>query len=177
MPTKFCGNALARNWPSSRRSARCRNSTAKTGPFAAPCRFGKLLAETGVAESDLRAVLDLFRAPNCSFLVPPPTVAPTLAPDDRVDIGHEALLRRWTKLSGDALAQESAPAKAVIGWLAEEQADGQRYRTLASLLDEEKASLTEPQKTKRWWDSRPRTAAWADRYGGRFRGCQNPYRR
>jgi hypothetical protein len=77
------------------------------------------------------------------------------------------------KLSGDAFAQESAPAKAAIGWLAEEQADGQRYRTLASLLDEEKARLTEPEKTKRWWDSRPRTAAWADRYGGRFEAVKN----
>src|SRR5208337_693075 len=39
-------------------------------------RFDKLLAETGISESDLRAVLDQFRAPNCSFLVPPPSVAP-----------------------------------------------------------------------------------------------------
>src|SRR5271156_6585159 len=33
-------------------------------------RFDKLLAETGVRESDLRAVLDRFRAPSCSFLLP-----------------------------------------------------------------------------------------------------------
>jgi hypothetical protein len=60
-------------------------------------RFDKLLAETGVSEGDLRAVLDRFRTPTCSFLVPPPSVAPTLALDERVDIGHETLLRRWKK--------------------------------------------------------------------------------
>ena len=32
--------------------------------------FDKLLAETGVSESDLRGALDRFRAPNCSFLMP-----------------------------------------------------------------------------------------------------------
>ena len=42
-------------------------------------RFDKLLAETGVSESDLRAGLDRFRAPNCSFLLPSLSVSPTLA--------------------------------------------------------------------------------------------------
>jgi hypothetical protein len=57
-------------------------------------RFDKLLAETGVSESDLRAGLDRFRAPNCSFLLPSLSVASSLAADDRIDIGHETRLRR-----------------------------------------------------------------------------------
>jgi energy-coupling factor transporter ATP-binding protein EcfA2 len=135
-------------------------------------RFDKLLAETGVSESDLRAGLDRFRAPNCSFLLPSLSVASALAADDRIDIGHETLLRRWKKLAGETKVAEAKTGRPVVGWLAEEQLDGQRYRTLVSLLDGvvggEKASLTDPQRTKRWWDSLPRTAAWAERHGGRF---------
>src|SRR5271163_948722 len=45
-------------------------------------RFDKLLAETGVKESDLRAALDRFRAPTCSFLLPSLAASPTLAGDE-----------------------------------------------------------------------------------------------
>ncbi len=58
------------------------------------------------------------------------------------------------------------------GWLTEEQIDGQRYHTLVSLLDGaaggERATLDDPERTKEWWERLPRTAAWADRYGGQF---------
>jgi tetratricopeptide (TPR) repeat protein len=135
-------------------------------------RFDKLLAETGVDEADLRAVLDRFRAPSCSFLAPPPSVAPTLAADDRVDIGHEALLRRWKTIAGKTEPVDPKTGKPPPGWLAEEQSDGLRYHTLVSLLDGEtggeRATLDEPERTKAWWESLPRTAAWAQRYGGRF---------
>jgi tetratricopeptide (TPR) repeat protein len=139
-------------------------------------RFDKLLAETGVAESDLRAVLDRFRAPSCSFLLPSLSVSPTLATDERIDIGHEALLRRWKKISGKAEPVDPKTGKPAPGWLGEEQIDGQRYHTLVSLLDGEtggeRATLTDPESTKAWWESLPRTAAWADRYGGRFDAVQ-----
>ncbi|MBV8104433.1 MAG: hypothetical protein JO223_07395 [Hyphomicrobiales bacterium] len=135
-------------------------------------RFDQLLAETGAGEQDLRDVLDEFRAPTCSFLVPPPSTSPSLAADDRVDIGHEALLRRWKAIAGDCPSTTGRSGRAARGWLALEQADGQRYRTLVSLLGDEaggeKATLTDPEDTKRWWDSLPRTPAWAERYGGKF---------
>jgi hypothetical protein len=127
-----------------------------------PLRFDRLVAESGVPEDDIRAVVDRFRAPDCSFLVPPLSapVQLVIQPEDRVDIGHESLLRRWKRLAGSSRGE--------VGWLALEQADGQHYRTLFSLLDGERAILTDPERTKSWWDSLPRTAAWADRYGGRF---------
>jgi tetratricopeptide (TPR) repeat protein len=135
-------------------------------------RFDKLLGETGVAESDLRAVLDRFRAPSCSFLLPSLSASPTLATDERVDIGHEALLRRWRKIAGKAEPVDPKTGKPPPGWLDEEQSDGQRYHTLVSLLEGEtggeRATLTDPERTKAWWERLPRTAAWADRYGGRF---------
>ena len=135
-------------------------------------RFDKLLAETGVSESDLRAGLDRFRAPNCSFLLPSLSVSPTLAADERIDIGHEALLRRWKTIAGKTEPVDPKTGRPPPGWLAEEQIDGQRYHTLVSLLDGaaggERATLDDPERTKEWWGRLPRTAAWADRYGGKF---------
>ena len=135
-------------------------------------RFDKLLAETGVSEVDLRAGLDRFRAPNCSFLLPSLSVSPTLAADERIDIGHEALLRRWKKIAGKTEPIDPKTGRPPPGWLAEEQIDGQRYHTLVSLLDGaaggERATLDDPGRTKDWWERLPRTAAWADRYGGKF---------
>ena len=134
-------------------------------------RFDKLLAETGVPEADLRAVLDRFRASNCSFLLPSLSSSPRLAAEDRVDIGHEALLRRWKAIAGTSQTVEAKTDRAAPGWIDEEQIDGQRYRTLVSLLDGdpgEQVTLNDPERTKAWWDSMRRTAAWADRYGGRF---------
>jgi tetratricopeptide (TPR) repeat protein/energy-coupling factor transporter ATP-binding protein EcfA2 len=135
-------------------------------------RFDKLLAETGASESDLRAGLDQFRAPNCSFLLPSLSASPTLAADERIDIGHEALLRRWKKIAGKPDLVDPRTGRPPPGWLAEEQIDGQRYHTLVSLLDGtaggERATLDDPERTKDWWEDLPRTAAWADRYGGKF---------
>jgi tetratricopeptide (TPR) repeat protein/energy-coupling factor transporter ATP-binding protein EcfA2 len=135
-------------------------------------RFDKLVVETGVSEADLRAGLDRFRAPNCSFLLPSLSVSPMLGPDERIDIGHEALLRRWKQIAGKPDAVDPTTGRPPPGWLAEEQIDGQRYHTLVSLLDGaaggERATLDDPRRTKDWWDLLPRTSAWADRYGGRF---------
>jgi tetratricopeptide (TPR) repeat protein len=135
-------------------------------------RFDKLLAETGVSESSLRAGLDRFRASNCSFLIPSLSVSPTLAADERIDIGHEALLRRWKTIAGKTEAIDPKTGRPPPGWLSEEQIDGQRYHTLVSLLDGaaggERATLDDPERTKDWWTRLPRTAAWADRYGGKF---------
>ncbi len=135
-------------------------------------RFDQLMAETGVSESDLRAGLDRFRAPNCSFLLPSLSASPTLGPDERIDIGHEALLRRWKKIAGKPDSVDAKTGRPPPGWLAEEQIDGQRYHTLVSLLDGtaggERATLDDPERTKDWWGHLPRTAAWADRYGGKF---------
>jgi tetratricopeptide (TPR) repeat protein len=135
-------------------------------------RFDKLMAETGVGEPDLRTILDRFRAPNCSFLLPSLSVSPTLGSDERIDIGHEALLRRWKKIAGKTEPVDPKTGRPPPGWLGEEQADGDRYHWLVSLPDGEaggeRATLNDPERTKAWWESLPRTAAWADRYGGKF---------
>ena len=115
------------------------------------------MAETGVSESDLRAGLDRFRAPNRSFLLPSLSASPTLGPDERIDIGHEALLRRWKKIAGKPDSVDPKTGRPPPGWLSEEQIDGQRYHTLVSLLDGaaggERATLDDPERTKDWWNT------------------------
>ncbi|MEZ5785844.1 MAG: tetratricopeptide repeat protein [Xanthobacteraceae bacterium] len=128
--------------------------------------FSQLLAETGVGEQDLRRVLDRFRADDCSFLVPPPYEQPVIAQATRIDVGHEAFLRRWEKTSGRG---------AEIGWLRAEQLDGERYRALLAMAESENATLPPHLVDERWawWTSRRRTPAWAERYGGGFDRVQH----
>jgi tetratricopeptide (TPR) repeat protein len=139
--------------------------------------FRQLFDETGVPDNDLRRVLDRFRAEDCSFLVSSPSDVPSIEADTRIDVGHEALLRRWERVSGTAAAIESsdneAGGAAKIGWLRDEERDGLRYQGILSLLDHEGSEVpTLPfglvNEYWTWWKTRPRTAAWAARYGGGF---------
>jgi tetratricopeptide (TPR) repeat protein len=141
--------------------------------------FSQLLDETGIPEYQLRRVIDRFRADDCSFLVPSPVDNPMIVPGTRIDVGHEALLRRWARTCGvKSLAaassdDESDGTAMRRGWLADEERDGQLYRGLLSLLDHEGGEvptlpLSLVNERWSWWNARPRTAAWAARYGGDF---------
>jgi len=139
-----------------------RRATRRALPFA------QLLAETGVSEEALRRVLDRFRADDCSFIVPSPEVESTLKPGTRIDVGHEALLRRWQRISAEPVVEVGA-ARLPGGWLYQESADGQFYRALLALLEGGGTlPLDQVEARWRWWSERPRTAAWAERYGGRL---------
>jgi hypothetical protein len=132
-----------------------------------PLSFAQLVAETGVPETDVRAAVDRFRRDDCSFLIPPLVEDRPLGGKDVVDIGHEALIRRWTRVNREEGGQRA-------GWLWDETADGRTYRGLLSLIDGAKpggrATLPFGQLRSRlrWWQERPRTSAWADRYDGRL---------
>lgn len=130
--------------------------------------FAQLLTETGVDEATLRRVLERFRADDCSFIVPSPSLAGMLAPGTRIDVGHEVLLRRWDKISAEPtleVGERSEPG----GWLYREVHDGQIYRALLALLEGGGTlPLDQVEMRWRWWTERPRTAAWAERYGGRI---------
>ena len=127
--------------------------------------FDQLVAETGMIEGDLHKVVDRFRADDCSFLVPSPVEERELRAATRIDVGHEALLRRWQRVSADVAA--GAPA---MGWLRAEEADGRQFRALQSLAEGAEGWIPSDVVEKRWewWNERPRTKAWAERYGGRF---------
>ena len=135
--------------------------------------FSQLRAETGVPEAELREVLDRFRRDDCSFLTTSPPDAPAIAPDTQIDVGHEALLWRWARMNGGASTPGAAKGQADQGWLADEEDDGLIYRGLLTLLDQAGGEtptlpLRQVEGRWRWWTSRPRTAAWAARYGGKF---------
>jgi tetratricopeptide (TPR) repeat protein len=137
--------------------------------------LAQLIEEIGGAKADAFAVLDAFRADDCSFLVPPLSLGPSseLPGETIIDVGHEALLRRWTRVSGDPEATGEHADKRNIGWLRQEQRDGERYQFLRSCVDPESANesrLSEDQvrRYSRWWESWKPNRAWAARYGGRF---------
>jgi WD40 repeat protein/energy-coupling factor transporter ATP-binding protein EcfA2 len=132
--------------------------------------LSRLLAECGVPKADLLRVLDRFRAEDCSFILPPPSVVPALRDDSRIDVVHEALLRRWTRISAEQV--HVFDGRTQTGWLAAEASDGRLYRALLALLEAESATgavtlpLDQVESRWGWWKSRPRTQAWAERYGG-----------
>jgi WD40 repeat protein len=138
--------------------------------------YSRLLAETGVRKGDLLKVLDRFRAEDCSFILPSPSAVPTLLGNTRVDVVHEALLRRWERISAEQ--PHVFDGRMQTGWLAAEAADGRFYRAMLALLETESASnvatlpLDQVEARWHWWKSRPRTEAWAERYGGRLQSVE-----
>ena len=127
--------------------------------------FAQLIAETGISEGELRKVVDRLRADDCSFLVPSRSFVPELAADTSIDVGHEALLRRWERLSGDpVIPAHGVSATQQTGWLRAEDADGRLYRGLLAFVDSEGGDGTtlpndQVERRWRWWTSRPRSKA------------------
>jgi hypothetical protein len=128
-----------------------------------PRRFGELVAETGARPEVLRQVIEAFRGSGHSFLMPPPSVP---IDDSRViDVSHEALIRRWDKVSG---------AKA---WLAEEQADAETWERLSGRV---RSFAANPRRLIKdedeiaelgsLWDRRHPSDGWLNRYLTRLSG-------
>jgi energy-coupling factor transporter ATP-binding protein EcfA2 len=115
-----------------------------------PQRFGNLVKHIGTeGEADeerrreVRTVVDRLASPDCSFLRAPPDSE--LHDDSIVDIGHEALIRRWEMLKGDGNTD----------WIREEQDDAEQYRDL--LRDLRGNGIIPPDKLpdiERWWSKR-----------------------
>jgi hypothetical protein len=117
-----------------------------------------LASVVGVTVPELKNVIEVFREPGRSFLMPSPPVP--LADDTRIDISHESLIRRWNRLAG---------------WVEEEAESATIYRRL-----EQTAMLHEQHRAGLWgdpdlseslaWRERIRpTEPWAERYGGHFK--------
>lgn len=130
--------------------------------------FAELLAETGAGEADLTKVVDRFRADDCSFLRPSPSEH-VLDSSTPVDVGHEALLRRWAKICGDAGATDEKKDERSVGWLRIEDRDARHYQSLVFLAgsgpaDPEPLPHSQVKQNLDWWTKPPRTMAWAARY-------------
>ncbi|MGH8544567.1 MAG: hypothetical protein ACREX3_13255, partial [Gammaproteobacteria bacterium] len=122
-----------------------------------PTRAGEIASLCDAAVADVVAVVDVFRAPGVSFLMPawPEPIDST----NVLDISHESLIRQWDRLKE---------------WAREEGQSAETYRFL-----EQTARRWRDGKAALWgtpnlelaldWQARERpNAVWAQRYGGDF---------
>ena len=122
-----------------------------------PTSVGDLIAISESNEADVIRIIEIFRRPGRSFLMPPANVPL----DDRsvIDLSHESLMRCWVRLAG---------------WAEEEKVSAEIYNRLsdaATWFEEGRAGLwrnPELEIGKKWkLETRP-TAAWAQRYNSSF---------
>ncbi|UII25235.1 hypothetical protein LVD15_18245 [Fulvivirga maritima] len=117
-----------------------------------------LVAElAGVNDSEVIEVIEKFRQPGRSFLMPGAGVP--LTPDSIIEISHESLMRIWTRLKV---------------WVEEEHESAMMYRRLseaAAMYQVGKTGLWRPpdlQLALNWQNKQKPTRAWAQRYDEAF---------
>jgi uncharacterized RDD family membrane protein YckC/energy-coupling factor transporter ATP-binding protein EcfA2 len=109
------------------------------------------------SEEEVKAVIEVFREPSRSFLMPP--VPEPLEPEKVIDISHESLMRVWERLRR---------------WAEDEANSARRYRRLAETAALEKMGKAglwgdpELQLALDWKEEQAPTPAWANLYGGDF---------
>jgi tetratricopeptide (TPR) repeat protein len=122
-----------------------------------PCSVAELAAVAEVPEADVIQIVDVFRRPGRSFLMPPPVVP--LTSETIVDLSHESLMRCWTRL---------------IKWAEDERTSATIYLRLtraAAWFEEGSAGLWRDPELElglRWKRENHPTAAWARRYDPSF---------
>ena len=118
-----------------------------------PTTLGTLCALTEASEAEVTEVIDVFREPSRSFVMPP--AAEALEAETVIDISHESLMRVWERLQA---------------WVEEEAASARMYRRLAEtaeLHEAGKANLwrdPDLQLALDWRDKEKPIPAWAARY-------------
>ncbi len=122
-----------------------------------PTDFATLCAIANASPAEVMVVLDVFRKPSRSFLMPPHPEP--VEPETVIDISHESLMRVWNRLRD---------------WVDREAESAGQYRRLVQstllyakgaaglMIDPELSLMLEWQKTCQ------QTAAWATRYDSCF---------
>ncbi len=122
-----------------------------------PTRLREICAVAEASEKAVIAVIERFRQPGRSFLMPPTNIA--LGPDSLIDISHESLIRGWERLRK---------------WVEEEARSAQIYRRLAetaALHKEGSAGLWHDPDLAlalRWRDTNRPNNIWAQHYNPNF---------
>ncbi|WP_052288432.1 nSTAND1 domain-containing NTPase [Leptolyngbya iicbica] len=122
-----------------------------------PTQLGEICAVANAELTEVVEVIDAFRGPRRSFLMPPPSVP--LHAGSVIDISHESLMRNWQRLKG---------------WVEQEVQSANIYRRLAetaSMHEQSQAGyLRDPELTiaLNWEAKTQPTQAWADRYATNF---------
>lgn len=123
----------------------------RTAPVA------EIAALTGASETEIAAVVEIFRRPGRSFLMPPARVR--LQARSVLDISHESLMRIWDRLRR---------------WVDEEARSAQVYRGLARAAADHEAGAAalwrdpELQIALQWKEEQQPTPVWASRYDPTF---------
>jgi hypothetical protein len=122
-----------------------------------PMRLGQVCATAGVSEEKVIQVVEAFRAPGCSFLMPPVDVP--LTAESILDISHESFMRLWARL-GD--------------WVREEFRSAEEYQRLSNAAMDHLAGKVnlwrQPELgiALKWRETTNPGAAWASRYDDNF---------
>jgi WD40 repeat protein len=122
-----------------------------------PTTLGTLCALADGTAADVTAVIEVFRKPSRSFLMPPAGEA--LETDTVIDISHESLMRVWQRL---------------MTWSDEEAQSAQMYRRLADAATRYavgRSSLwrdPDLQLALDWRDQNQPNETWASRYAAGF---------
>lgn len=118
-----------------------------------PARISDVAELTQATDDQVIAVVEQFRKPGRSFLMPGMQV--DLKPTTQVELSHESLMRIWTRLSA---------------WVEEEYESAQMYRRVsdaAAMYQIGKTSLWSPpdlQLALNWQKKQNPTRQWAQRY-------------
>jgi len=122
-----------------------------------PITLGELTSITGARQSEVVTIIEAFRQPGRSFLMPPAPIA--LNSESLVDISHESLIRGWSRLKD---------------WVDEEARSARIYRRLAEtavLYKEGGAGLwrdPDLQIALTWREEGKPNEVWARRYHPEF---------
>ena len=118
-----------------------------------PCKIGLIAELADASENDVIKVVEQFRQPGRSFLMPGMTV--TLKADTVIELSHESLMRIWNRLSS---------------WVEEEFESAQMYHRIsdaAAMYQIGKTGLWRPpdlQLALNWQKKQRPTRTWAQRY-------------
>lgn len=122
-----------------------------------PCRLGLVAELAEASEEEVISVIDHFRRPGRSFLMPAANIQ--LHSDSMIELSHESLMRIWTKLEG---------------WVGEEYESASMYKRLseaAAMYQIGKTGLWRPpdlQLALNWQKKQKPTREWGQRYDEAF---------
>ena len=122
-----------------------------------PTRLGMLCQLTNASREEVTEVINVFREPSRSFMMPPHP--DELIESTVIDISHESLMRVWGRLKK---------------WVEEEAQHARTYRRIAEtavLFKEGKAKEWREQELENaldWMEAETPSESWANQYGGNF---------
>lgn len=122
-----------------------------------PTSIDELCAITAADKADVIAIIDRYRKPGRTFLMPPAEI--DLAADTVIDISHESLMRVWENLGR---------------WVDDEAESARIYRRLAEtaqLHADDRAGLyhdPDLQIALSWQENENPTEPWGKRYHGDY---------